>query len=119
MILHGFTSILPALSASAQLLIKDLAQSDFVNYYLHTDHQHKTMDSTMDSATDAGSSSSGTGLVTAPQTVAKLTGPPYRKRPRNAVLSDPTLEQLMGSREKALDVSYRALSVRLDLTPML
>ncbi|CAD6575831.1 MAG: hypothetical protein ASARMPREDX12_007593 [Alectoria sarmentosa] len=53
---------------------------------------------------DVGSSSTATALVTAPQNVAKLTCPPYRKRPKNAALNDPTLEQLMGSKEKALDV---------------
>ena len=53
---------------------------------------------------DAASSSSGAGLVPAPQTVSKLVGPPYRKRARNAVLNDPDLEEPMGSREKALDV---------------
>lgn len=58
----------------------------------------------MDSAMDGGSSSTATALVTAPQNVVKLTCPPYRKRPKNAVLNNPTLEQLMGSKEKALDV---------------
>ena len=53
---------------------------------------------------DAGSSSSGAALVPAPQTTSKLVGPPYRKRAKNAVLNDPSLEGAMGSREKALDV---------------
>ena len=38
------------------------------------------------------------------QNMTKLVGPPYRKRSKNAVLSDPSLEHVMGSKEKALDV---------------
>ena len=53
---------------------------------------------------DAASSSSNAARVPAPQSGSKLVGPPYRKRARNAVLSDPGLEEALGSREKALDV---------------
>ena len=61
---------------------------------------------------DAGSSSGAAAAApqgAAPQTVSKLVGPPYRKRAKNAVLNDPGLEAVMGSREKALDVRRHAL----------
>lgn len=67
------------------------------------------MESTIDLQMNARSSSSDTTLVAVPQIMAKLTGPPYRKRPRNAVLNDTSLEQIMGTKEKALDVRHRAL----------
>lgn len=57
---------------------------------------------------DVGSSSSGAAMIAAPQTVTKLVGPPYRKRAKNAVLNDPSLEQVMGSKEMALDVLHQA-----------
>ena len=63
---------------------------------------------------DVGSSSTGAALSAAPQTVTKLVGPPYRKRAKNAVLNDPTLEQVMGSKEKALDVIHQAHSYDLS-----
>ncbi len=65
------------------------------------------MESAIDSQMNARSSSSGTSLDAVPQTMAKLMGPPYRKRPRDAVLNDTSLEQIMGTKEKALDVRHR------------
>ena len=59
---------------------------------------------------DAGSSSSGAAQVSAPQTMSKLVGAPYRKRAKNAVLNDPDLEEAMGSLEKALDVRRHTYS---------
>ena len=57
---------------------------------------------------EVGSSSSSAAQAAAPQIpqiASKLVGRPYRKRAKNAVLNNPTLEQVMGSKEKALDVS--------------
>ena len=68
------------------------------------DHQQTTMNAMTDSEMDVGSSSSGTALVAVPQTVSKLVGPPYRKRAKNAVLNDSALEQVTGTKERALDV---------------
>ena len=59
---------------------------------------------------DSGLSSNGTPQAAVPQTVTKLVGPPYRRRAKNAVLNDPALEQVMGTKEKALDVRHSALS---------
>lgn len=68
------------------------------------------MESTTNSEVDVGSSSSGTAQAAVPQIVTKLVGPPYRRRAKNAVLNDPTLEQVMGTKEKALDVSTSSAS---------
>ena len=67
------------------------------------------MESTTDLEMDVGSSSSDATLAAAPQTVSKHVGAPYRKRAKNAVLNDPNLEQVMGSKEKALDVRRQKL----------
>ena len=71
----------------------------------------------MDFETDVGSSTSGTAH-TPPQNLSKMVGAPYRKRAKNAVLKDPTLKQVMGSKGKALDVRSDAFSMRPDLTLM-
>ena len=68
------------------------------------------MESTTNSEIGVGSSSSGAAQAAVPQTVTKLVGPPYRRRAKNAVLNDPTLEQVMGTKEKALDVSTSSIS---------
>lgn len=75
------------------------------------------MESTTNSDIGFGSSSSGAAQAAVPQMVTKLVGPPYRKRAKNAVLNDPTLEQVMGTKERALDVGTSSiLSVdRADL----
>lgn len=85
---------------------------------LPTNLPNTTIRSTKDFEMEAGSSSSSAALAAAPQTsqtASKLVGRPYRKRAKNAVLNDPTLEQVMGSKEKALDVSTSRPLVQLEL----
>ena len=60
----------------------------------------------MDFEMDMGSSSKDASLTTAPQTVSKVIVTPYCKLSKNVVLNDPTLEGLMGSKEKALDIRH-------------
>lgn len=81
---------------------------------LHPDHPNKTMASTIDFEMDVGSSSHGAALLPTPQTVTKAVGAPYRKRAKNAVLINPALEQIMGSKERALDVRYKTLQSDLN-----
>lgn len=72
------------------------------------------MDSTTNSEMDIGSSSSGAAHAA----VTKLVGPPYRRRAKNTVLNDPTLEQVMGTKEKALDVSTSSILKWIELIAM-
>ena len=51
------------------------------------------------------STSNGSAFVAVNQTVTKVVGPPYRRRAKNAVLNNPSLLRVMGTMEKALDVS--------------
>ena len=62
------------------------------------------MKSTTGSAMAKKSFPSSSTKAAVHQNMTKLVGPPYRKRSKNAVLSDPSLEHVMGSKEKALDV---------------
>lgn len=69
------------------------------------------MESITNSEMDIASSSSGMAQAA----VTKLVGPPYRRRAKNAVLNDPTLEQVMGTKEKALDVGVSSFIMWIEL----
>ncbi|KAM0802403.1 hypothetical protein BDR22DRAFT_887634 [Usnea florida] len=61
------------------------------------------------------STSSGSTFVAVNQTVAKIVGPPYRKRAKNAVLNDPSLLRVMGTMEKALDFEEFPVDIPCNL----